>query len=589
MENFVVSARKYRPVTFDTVVGQKSITSTLKNAIKNNHLAQAFLFCGPRGVGKTTCARILAKTINCMNQTENIEACDECESCTSFNNSASFNIHELDAASNNSVEDIRNLVEQVRIPPQVGQYKVYIIDEVHMLSSAAFNAFLKTLEEPPAYAKFILATTEKHKIIPTILSRCQIFDFKRIGIDDIAKHLEFITVNENVQAETDALHIIAQKADGALRDALSIFDQIVSFSGGDITYKSVIENLNVLDYDYYFRIIDSVLARDITNCLLIINDIIDNGFDGQHFIIGMGEHLRNLMVCKDTATLRLLEVGDSIKEKYASQSTTCDINFLLEALDINNRCDIAYKSSNNKRLHIELSLMQMCSIDNSEIKKKIPTPIKLKKPEKASEITKAVEPEKIPEVNNISPKSKENITPTEISKSKYTVPSIKEEVKVDPKSRTNIPGAFSIKGFAKKEEEKKNTENKEINYSSMPKETFDFEKLEGVWNAYLNSLKFTLPGFSSALLKYKPKLKDNFVIEFQIDNKIIANDRINISELQSHLKKELNNYSLSIHPLIVEKQEQKSVYTDQDKFRKMVDKNPNVLELKQKLDLEIDF
>ena len=299
MENFVVSARKYRPITFDTVVGQKSITSTLKNAIKNNHLAQAFLFCGPRGVGKTTCARILAKTINCQNIKDNMEACDECESCTSFNNSASFNIHELDAASNNSVEDIRNLVEQVRIPPQVGEYKVYIIDEVHMLSTAAFNAFLKTLEEPPAYAKFILATTEKHKIIPTILSRCQIFDFKRIGIDDIAKHLQFIAENEGVKAEADALHIIAQKADGALRDALSMFDQIVSFSGGDITYKNVIDNLNVLDYDYYFRIIDAIQAKDITQCLLIINEIIDNGFDGQHFIIGMGEHLRNLLVCKN--------------------------------------------------------------------------------------------------------------------------------------------------------------------------------------------------------------------------------------------------------------------------------------------------
>jgi DNA polymerase-3 subunit gamma/tau len=482
-----------------------------------------------------------------------------------------------------------------------------------MLSSAAFNAFLKTLEEPPAYAKFILATTEKHKIIPTILSRCQIFDFKRIGIDDIAKHLAFIAGNENVQAEPDALHIIAQKADGALRDALSIFDQIVSFSGGDITYKSVIENLNVLDYDYYFRIIDSILGGDITNCLLIINDIIDNGFDGQHFIIGMGEHLRNLMVCKDAATLKLLEVGDNIKEKYASQSTTCDINFLLEALDINNRCDIAYKNSNNKRLHLELSLMQMCSIGDGENKKHTPTPIKLKKPEKVAKPLKTIEPEKISEADNVKPEPvatpiptpapiptvteevavasepKETIPPAETSKPKYTVPSIKEEIKAESKPRTNIPGSFSIKGFAKKEEEKKNAENEEIDYANMPKEAFDLKKLEGVWNTYLESLKPTLPGFSSALLKYKPVLKDDFIIEFQIDNKIIANDHINISELQSHLKKELNNYSLSIHPLIVEKQEQKSIYTDQDKFKKMAEKNPNVLELKQKLDLEIDF
>ncbi len=299
MENFIVSARKYRPITFDTVVGQASITGTLKNAIKNNQLAQAFLFCGPRGVGKTTCARILAKTINCQNITENMEACDKCESCTSFNNSASFNIYELDAASNNSVDDIRSLVDQVRIPPQVGKYKVYIIDEVHMLSAAAFNAFLKTLEEPPPYAKFILATTEKHKIIPTILSRCQIFDFKRILIEDIAKHLAFVAGKENIEADTDALHIIAQKADGALRDALSIFDQLVSFAGNHLTYDDVINNLNVLDYDYYFKITDYFLQNDIPSSLILFNEIIDKGFDGQHFLIGLGEHFRNLLVCKD--------------------------------------------------------------------------------------------------------------------------------------------------------------------------------------------------------------------------------------------------------------------------------------------------
>ncbi len=367
MENFIVSARKYRPQTFKTVVGQKSITSTLNNAIRNHTLAQAFLFCGPRGIGKTTCARILAKTINCSNLSENLEACDKCESCVSFNSSASFNIHELDAASNNSVDDIRNLVDQVRIPPQIGKYKVYIIDEVHMLSANAFNAFLKTLEEPPTYAKFILATTEKHKIIPTILSRCQIYDFKRITVEDIAHHLAYVANEEGVTAESDALQIIAQKADGALRDALSIFDQIVSFGGKNITYKNVIENLNVLDYDYFFRIVEAIVQGNIRETLLIINEIIDNGFDGQHFIIGFGEHLRNLLVCKDPGTLNLLEVGGSIRNRYQEQSGLCTVDFLLRALDINNKCDIDYKTSNNKTLHLELSLLKMCTIGKDQI------------------------------------------------------------------------------------------------------------------------------------------------------------------------------------------------------------------------------
>jgi DNA polymerase-3 subunit gamma/tau len=362
MENFIVSARKYRPQTFDTVVGQKSITNTLKNAIKNRQLAQAFLFCGPRGVGKTTCARILAKTINCENLSPTIEACDQCSSCVSFNENASFNIYELDGASNNSVDDIRALVDQVRIPPQMGNYKVYIIDEVHMLSASAFNAFLKTLEEPPAYAKFILATTEKHKIIPTILSRCQIFDFKRITVDDIAGHLQYVAEKENIAIDDNARHIIAQKADGAMRDALSIFDQLVSFAGDRLTYETVLENLNVLDYDYYFRITDQILQGDTASTLLTINDIVDKGFEGQHFLIGFGEHLRNLLVCKDPSTVKLLETAPSIRSRYVEQSGKCSIHFLLKVLDINNRCDLNYKNSNNKRLHLEISLMQMCSV-----------------------------------------------------------------------------------------------------------------------------------------------------------------------------------------------------------------------------------
>jgi DNA polymerase-3 subunit gamma/tau len=362
MENFIVSARKYRPSTFKSVIGQASITTTLKNAIKNNHLAQAYLFCGPRGVGKTTCARIFAKTINCKNLDENVEPCNQCESCESFNQNRSYNIHELDAASNNSVEDIRNLIEQVRIPPQVGKYSIYIIDEVHMLSSQAFNAFLKTLEEPPSHAIFILATTEKHKIIPTILSRCQIFDFNRIRVDDTVDYLEYIAKEENISYELDGLNIIAQKADGAMRDALSIFDQVVSFSGSNITYQGVIDNLNVLDYDYYFKVTEAFIQNNISQVLLTFNEILDKGFDAHHFINGLSEHFRNLLVCKDEITLQLLEVGANIRDRYNEQTKACSSEFLFSALQISNKCDIGYKLSKSKRLHVELSLIELCNI-----------------------------------------------------------------------------------------------------------------------------------------------------------------------------------------------------------------------------------
>ena len=362
MENFIVSARKYRPLTFETVVGQEHVTGTLKNAIRNNQLAQAFLFCGPRGVGKTTCARILAKTINCTQPTADMEACGTCESCLSFQNGHSFNFHELDAASNNSVDDIRSLIEQVRIPPQAGKYKIYIIDEVHMLSTNAFNAFLKTLEEPPPYAIFILATTEKHKILPTILSRCQIFDFNRIRVDDIAAHLQKIAEREQVQAEADGLHIIAQKADGGLRDALSMFDQIVSYTNKNLTYKSVIANLNILDYDYYFKLVDYLTGGRVSDTLLLFNEILNNGFDGNHFINGLASHLRNLLVGKDAQTIELLEVSDNIRQKYITQSNQTDLGFILTALNLANQCDLAYKNSRNQRLQVELALIKMCHI-----------------------------------------------------------------------------------------------------------------------------------------------------------------------------------------------------------------------------------
>ena len=362
MENYIVSARKYRPLTFNNVVGQRSLTITLKNAILNNKLAHAYLFSGPRGVGKTSCARIFAKTINCMNLTVDSEACNACESCISFNEQRSLNIHELDAASNNSVDDIRLLIDQVRVPPQIGKYKVYIIDEVHMLSQQAFNAFLKTLEEPPKYAIFILATTEKQKVLATILSRCQIYDFTRITIADMVEHLQYVALNENVTAGPEALNVIAQKADGGMRDALSIFDQVASYTGGNISYQSVIENLNVLDYEYHFRITDSLLQGEIHNCLLLLNEILEKGFDGQHFITGLAAHFRDLLVCRDESTLVLFEMGASIRDRYREMAKKCPDQLLFKAIEIANQCDLNYRDSRNKRLLLELTLIQLCQL-----------------------------------------------------------------------------------------------------------------------------------------------------------------------------------------------------------------------------------
>lgn len=362
MDNYIVSARKYRPSTFRSVVGQKALTTTLKNAIQSNKLAHAYLFCGPRGVGKTSCARIFAKTINCLTPTTDGEACNECESCRAFNEQRSYNIHELDAASNNSVDDIRALIDQVRIPPPIGKYKVFIIDEVHMLSSAAFNAFLKTLEEPPHHALFILATTEKHKVLPTILSRCQIYDFSRISIADMVEHLDYVASRENVTAEAEALNVIAQKADGGMRDALSIFDQVVSFTNGNITYQAVIDNLNVLDYEYYFRLTEAILAGNVRASILILNEILGKGFDGQNIITGLASHFRDVLVCKDEATLILFEVGASIRERYKETARRCPDPFLFKAIELANTCDLNYRASRNKRLLLEITLIQLCQL-----------------------------------------------------------------------------------------------------------------------------------------------------------------------------------------------------------------------------------
>lgn len=368
MSNFIVSARKYRPDNFSSVVGQQTTTATLKNAIKTGHIAQAYLFCGPRGVGKTTCARILAKTVNCYNLSEETEACNKCESCLNFQTNRSFNIHELDAASNNSVDDIRNLIEQVRIPPQSSKYSVYIVDEVHMLSQQAFNAFLKTLEEPPPHAIFILATTEKHKILPTILSRCQIFDFNRIKIQDTVDYLQHISEKESIKYEADALNLIAQKADGAMRDALSLFDQIVSFSNNEITYQKTIENLNILDYEYYFNLTDYFLSEDTASALVIFDEIMAKGFDAHNFINGLSHHFRDILVCKSEKTIDLLEVGQNIKEKYIEQSKKCPDNFLFAAIDICSERDLTYRSSKNPRLHIEIGLIRLCNISSAKKK-----------------------------------------------------------------------------------------------------------------------------------------------------------------------------------------------------------------------------
>lgn len=593
MENFVVSARKYRPMTFDTVVGQGSITNTLKNAIRNNTLAQAFLFCGPRGVGKTTCARIMAKTINCLNPTENMEACNECESCRAFNNNASFNIYELDAASNNSVEDIRSLVDQVRIPPQIGQYKVYIIDEVHMLSAAAFNAFLKTLEEPPAYAKFILATTEKHKIIPTILSRCQIFDFKRITVDDIAKHLAFVAQSEGVAAEPEALNIIAQKADGALRDALSIFDQMVSFSGKNITYKDVIDNLNVLDYDYYFQIVDHILRGETSDILLILNDIISKGFEPQHFVSGMGNHLRSLMVCKDAVTVQLLEVSEQLRQRYLTQAQTCPLPFLIKALEINNQCDIDYRAANNKRLHLEIALLKMCALCsqalNTPTAQAQPVQVAQNKPAQQQptpqptnnptiQQTTVQQPTPQPQVSRPEAPSQQS-TPQPSNNSTTQQSTIQQPITRPRGTSSGISINKAMQQAEQKAEEKEETWDN----------AFTQEQLTASWTDFVNRYKHTSASFAAAMGKYIPKLIGGKEIHFNVDNMLFEHDTEGMSALKSHLRNTLHNNQFKLVPEVMERPAEIEAYTDKDKFEKMVEERPYLRTLQTELKLEGDL
>ncbi len=588
MDNFIVSARKYRPSTFDSVVGQGAITSTLKNAIKTNTLAQAFLFCGPRGVGKTTCARIMAKTINCTNRTEDFEACNECESCRSFNNSASFNVYELDAASNNSVDDIRNLVEQVRIPPQTGEYKVYIIDEVHMLSQAAFNAFLKTLEEPPAYAKFILATTEKHKIIPTILSRCQIFDFKRITVEDITKHLQNIAAKEGITVEEEALNIVAQKADGALRDALSIFDQMVSFSGKNITYHDVIANLNVLDYEYYFQMTDNILRSDYNAVLLLLDEVIDKGFDAQNFIQGLSTHFRNLLLGRNAAVADLMEVGQQLKQRYITQAKLAGEWFLLKSLDLANQCDIDFKSSNNKRLHIEICLLKMCyatqrqMAQQRQVQPQQPAGQQQNAQPQQQHVNpqqSAGQPQQIQPQQHVNPQQPIH-SPQPAGQQQNVQPQQAQKYDDTKVSRSGSMFSVSISSTEKKEKE---PEHKEIVMTNP----FTVEQVQDLWQRFVSENKLRMSAFVAGIVRSKITLVAPFEIHFTIDNTLVVNDLQGMSALRDYLRKGLNNNQFTLIEHVEEQKHEEVPYTDRSKFEKMAEKNPNLIDLRDKLNLDV--
>ena len=582
MDNFIVSARKYRPSTFNSVVGQSSLTTTLKNAIKNNHLAHAYLFCGPRGVGKTTCARIFAKTINCQNLTADFEACNACESCVSFNEQRSYNIHELDAASNNGVDDIRSLIDQVRIPPQIGKYSVYIIDEVHMLSQGAFNAFLKTLEEPPAHAIFILATTEKHKIIPTILSRTQIYDFNRITIADTVNHLKYVAQQENVEADENALNIIAQKSDGGMRDALSIFDQIVSFSGNKISYQDVITNLNVLDYEYYFQLIDAFLKNDVSKSLLLFNEILDKGFDAHHFITGLSTHIRDVLVCKDTQTIALLEVGADIRERYKKQAESSPVDFLFQALKIANDCDLNYRISKNKRLLVELALIRLCQLTNEK--------------------KKSLNDEQAPPLQKIAV---ETATPTANAETNASSGTKKtEEVKANPVQQATAtqqiakktplhnaqrPMSISISKsnvVSSPQEEHKKTA------ASQEKQNNDFTDvdLRKAWQAFAT----TLPIEETRLISYintniPERVTGSPNFEVHISNSMQEKELLSYKyELLSYIRIELKNSFIDMILTMNELEEARKALSPEEKYKQMALKNSTLIKLRTSLGFEID-
>lgn len=571
MENYLVSARKYRPIDFKSVVGQSHITTTLQNAIKTDQLAQAFLFCGPRGVGKTTCARILAKTINCTNRTSDTEACDKCDSCLSFNGNAAYNIFELDAASNNSVDDIRNLVDQVRIPPQGGKYKVYIIDEVHMLSPSAFNAFLKTLEEPPAYAKFILATTEKHKIIPTILSRCQIFDFHRIRNEDIVQHLEFIANKENVNAELEALNVIAEKSDGGLRDALSMFDQLVSFTNNNLTYSNIIDNLNILDYDYYFRFTDYLLQCDIFNTLLLFDNVLEKGFEGSHFINGLSSHLRSLLVGKDPSTIKLMEVSKTIQEKYINQSSQCSVTFLLRALDFANNCAIEYRNSSNRRLCVELALLKIANI----MKKLQPNTLPPR--QVIVEQPKEIINDELKEISN-----KDDIIEVESKQ-----PVEKEEQKklkgiIIPKT-----SSFSINVDIEKTIKKDQEERNKLNPPSI---ALDWDLFKTKLNEYADAIKDSMPNLFFILTCSEISNNNDNTVTITFLNSMQEKEfEASKHEIVRIIRKATQCDSFLFKTKLYQEEIKEKLYRPLDKFNFLAQKEPSLLKLRNEFDFDIDY
>ena len=620
MENYIVSARKYRPSTFESVVGQRALTTTLKNAIATQKLAHAYLFCGPRGVGKTTCARIFAKTINCMTPTADGEACNQCESCVAFNEQRSYNIHELDAASNNSVDDIRQLVEQVRIPPQIGKYKVYIIDEVHMLSASAFNAFLKTLEEPPRHAIFILATTEKHKILPTILSRCQIYDFNRISVEDTVNHLSYVASKEGITAEPEALNVIAMKADGGMRDALSIFDQVVSFTGGNITYKSVIDNLNVLDYEYYFRLTDCFLENKVSDALLLFNDILNKGFDGSHFITGLSSHFRDLLVGKDPVTLPLLEVGASIRQRYQEQAQKCPLPFLYRAMKLCNECDLNYRISKNKRLLVELTLIQVAQLTTEgddvsggrgptkTIKPIFTQPAAAQQPQVASATqvqqaslhtspssvtTQAVNgtTARHPQVSAAAQpgaSASSGAASSAPSQGAGVAPTVKEERKIPVMKMSSL--GVSIKN-PQRDQTTQNTVTTHVPRVQQPEEDFIFNDrdLNYYWQEYAGQLPKEQDALTKRMQMLRPVLLNNSTtFEVVVDNEFAAKDfTALIPELQSYLRGRLKNSKVVMTVRVSEATETIRPVGRVEKFQMMAQKNNALLQLKEEFGLEL--
>ncbi len=597
MSEFIVSARKYRPFRFDEVIGQGSITRTLKNAIGSNHLAHAYLFCGPRGVGKTTCARLFAKTINCQNLGPDTEACNECESCQAFNENRSYNIHELDAASNNSVDDIRNLIDQVRVPPQIGRYSIYIIDEVHMLSASAFNAFLKTLEEPPAHAIFVLATTQKEKIIPTILSRCQIFDFNRITVPDIMDHLQEVARQEGISAEAEALNIIAQKAEGAMRDALSIFDQIASYAGREISYARVIESLNVLDYEYYFNMTGAFLKGDIPAVMLLFNEIVERGFDPQNYIVGLTKHFRDLLMSKDPQTLPLLDVTASLARRYQDQTTGAPVDFLYRALDICNECDISYRNSKDQRLHVEVALIRICRL-------RAQTPAE-GKPEAKAPVKQADPPETAGKKPGPPPAAEKPETPDSVRETASPTSPPPPETETKKTAGGNGPAktysnhSLSIKnvlnGRAGESHGKENSAEEpaaEPAPEENPAEDLRVNPgdLKKSWLSFAESIREEYPRIYSTLKNQDLEISDEGVIPLRMNNRVQEEDFIRAVKpnLLSHLRKELRNAKITVQTSLVEEEESSQPYTPEEKFEHMAKKNPALKDLKQQFNLDFE-